>query len=339
MYLFLLIIHRINEPGTKSALWRVAIRQPGFVEFASLNLSVRYNRKVRYMQSCHFLSAHYLFKPHSGEHTMQPAELRQLCTHRKFNVPTAGFCNGHIQANLLVLPATYADDFEQFCKANPKPCPLLEKIPAGSHHSLYLAPSANILNTLPRYLIWQNGEVVDQVEEITDYYTSDLVFFLLGCSFSFESALINSGISLRHVEEQKNVAMYDTSIALTSVGPFKGNMVVSMRPIHRTHVARACAITAHYPGVHGEPVHIGYPEMIGISDLAHVDYGDPVDIESDEIPVFWACGVTPQNVLRQARLPFAITHAPGCMFVADVENNRFARCDFLSRNITGVDQL
>lgn len=259
---------------------------------------------------------------------MHPQELRKLSAEKKFNRATAGFCESHVQANLLAIPKDYADDFEQFCSKNPKPCPLLEKIGPEDHYSHKLASKANILNTIPKYLIWENGKVTAEVEDITDYYRTDLVFFLLGCSFSFEETLIKSGIPLRHVQQKQNVSMYNTNISLQSIGKFSGNMVVSMRPIHHSLVAKACAITAHYPKVHGEPVHIGYPEMIGISDLSQVDYGDPVKIKKDEIPVFWACGVTPQNVLINSKPPFAITHAPGFMFVADLHNDDFTQCIF-----------
>jgi uncharacterized protein YcsI (UPF0317 family) len=163
-----------------------------------------------------------------------------------------------------------------------------------------------------------------EVSDIRGFMRPDLVFFLLGCSFSFEEALIKAGIALRHVTEKKNVSMYRTTIPLAPVGPFQGEMVVSMRPIHRTRVAQACIITGRYPEVHGEPVHVGYPEMIGIRDMAHPEYGDPVAILEEEIPVFWACGVTPQNVLLKARLPFAVTHAPGYMFVSDKKNEAYA---------------
>lgn len=259
---------------------------------------------------------------------MDPQELRNLSAEKKFNRATAGFCEGYVQANLLAIPKDYADDFELFCSKNPKPCPLLEKIGPENHYSQKLANRANILNTIPRYLIWENGEVTAELEDITEYYRSDLVFFLLGCSFSFEEALISSGIPLRHVQQKQNVAMYNTTIPLQQVGPFSGNMVVSMRPIHYSLVAKACAITAHYPRVHGEPIHVGYPDLIGINDLSQVDYGDQVEIKIDEIPVFWACGVTPQNVLINSKPPFAITHAPGFMFVADLQNNDFVQCNF-----------
>jgi len=257
---------------------------------------------------------------------MLPNELRKEVAAGRFSGQTAGVCEGFIQANLVVLPELYAADFEEFCRRNPKPCPLLEKVGPGSHLTAKIADNADLLDTIPGYLVWQHGHIVERTADIRGYYRDDLVFFLLGCSFSFEQALINQGITLRHITEGKNVAMYNTTIELAPAGPFAGTMVVSMRPIHHRLVARACAITAHFPEVHGEPVHVGYPEMIGIEDISRADYGDSIDILPGEIPVFWACGVTPQNVLIQAKLPFAITHAPGLMFVGDLENVRFARC-------------
>lgn len=256
---------------------------------------------------------------------MKPEELRRLSAEGKFDRPTAGFCDGFVQANLVALPEQYAKDFEAFCHKNPKPCPLLEVVGPREHKTSRLAPGADLVNTIPRYLVWKYGEVLDEVCEIGRYYREDLVFFLLGCSFSFEEALIKAGICLRHVDQRQNVSMYRTNIPLEKSGSFKGEMVVSMRPIHHRLVARACVITGHYPEVHGEPVHVGYPEMIGIKDIEQVDYGDPVMVDEGEIPVFWACGVTPQNVLVQSKLPFAITHAPGYMFVGDKRNEDFAK--------------
>ncbi len=256
---------------------------------------------------------------------MTPAELRRLSAEGKFDRPTAGFCDGFVQANLVALPEKWAGDFEVFCRKNPKPCPLLEIVGPGTTRTRRLAPGADLLNVIPRYRVWVEGSLREEAGDIGHVYRPDLVFFLLGCSFSFEEALMRAGIRLRHVEEKKNVSMYRTTIPLEPVGPFRGGMVVSMRPIHRTQVASACVITARYPEVHGEPVHVGYPEMIGIHDLSRPDYGDPVAIREEEIPVFWACGVTPQNVLLEAKLPFAVTHAPGYMFVSDLKNEVFAR--------------
>ena len=257
---------------------------------------------------------------------MTPEELRRQSAQGRFDQPTAGFCDGFVQANLAAVPELYAGEFEEFCRNNPQPCPLLEKVGPGVHTTLHLAPGADLINVIPRYRVWENGEIRDEVQEISRYYRDDLVFFLLGCSFSFEEALVDAGIRLRHVDQKCNVSMYRTSIPLKGAGPFQGYMVVSMRPVHHRLVARACAVTAHFPEVHGEPVHVGYPEMIGIRDIGQVDYGDAVEIKENEIPVFWACGVTPQNVLAQSRIPFAITHAPGFMFVGDLRNENFAKC-------------
>ena len=254
---------------------------------------------------------------------MTPQELRAQIATGKFNRPTSGCCEGYIQANLVALPERYAADFEAFCRQNPKPCPILEIVGPGELHTRRVADGADLRDTLPRYKVWRNGISQAEVTDIHKIYREDLVFFLLGCSFSFEAALMRAGILLRHVEEGKNVAMYDTILELDGVGSFQGDMVVSMRPIRRERVVDACLVSAHYPEVHGAPVHIGYPEMIGIADIMHPDYGDSVKIMEDEIPVFWACGVTPQNILRRAKLPFAITHAPGHMFVADLRDEDF----------------
>lgn len=254
---------------------------------------------------------------------MRPYELRQLAAKGEFCSPTSGYCEGYIQANLVALPEEYAQDFETFCRKNPKPCPLLEVVGPGTVLTSRLAEGADLRTTLPRYRVWRDGKVEEEVQDVGDVYREDLVFFLLGCSFSFESALMQAGISLRHVEEQRNVSMYNTSIPLKPIGMFTGNMVVSMRPVRYNRVVDACLITAHYPEVHGAPVHVGYPHLIGIRDLQTPDYGDSVSIHDNEIPVFWACGVTPQNVLMQAKLPFAITHDPGHMFVGDLKNHDF----------------
>jgi uncharacterized protein YcsI (UPF0317 family) len=259
------------------------------------------------------------------EAIMTPAELRRQCAEGTFDRPTAGWCDGFVQANLVAVPEATASDFERFCRANPKPCPLLEVVGPGTSKTAKLAPGADLVDTLPRYRIWIDGEMRHEVKEIRPFYRPDLVFFLLGCSFSFEEALVEAGIALRHVDQKKNVSMYRTSLPLSPAGPFRGEMVVSMRPIHRSQVARACIVTGRYPDVHGEPVHVGYPEMIGIGDIRRADYGDDIPVGPEEIPVFWACGVTPQNVLLNARLPFAVTHAPGYMFVGDLKNEDFSR--------------
>ena len=247
---------------------------------------------------------------------MDTHELRSKIASGDFTKPTAGFCKGHVQANMLVIPKKYAESFEKFAKENSKAIPVLE-IVEKSHYSKLLAENANLLNELPAYDIFEHGKYIKTVNNIEEFYQEDFVFFLIGCSFTFENSLINNGIPLRHVDEVKNVSMYDTNIKLNDVDMFSGSMVVSMRPIKKDKVADACIITGHFPNMHGAPIHIGYPEMIGISDINKPDYGDYIEIKEDEIPVFWPCGVTPQNVLKQIKLPFAITHSPGHMFVSD----------------------
>lgn len=255
---------------------------------------------------------------------MTPAELRAQSAAGVFVKPTAGYCAGFVQANLAAFPQEYAADFELFCRNNPQPCPLLEIIGPNSRLSKRLAPGADICETIPRYIVWRDGKAHEELRSISSIAPKNMVFFLLGCSFSFEEALMENGVALRHIEQRKNVAMYRTSIPLDPAGVFQGHMVVSMRPIHQDQVNTATAITALYPDVHGAPVHCGNPAKIGISDIESPDYGDFVEIKADEIPVFWACGVTPQNVLLNAKLPFAITHAPGYMFVSDLKNKDFA---------------
>jgi uncharacterized protein YcsI (UPF0317 family) len=247
---------------------------------------------------------------------MEAREFRKLIAKGEFAKPTAGYCPGHVQTNLVILPAEYADDFEEFANKNSKAIPLLEVI-RNSHYSNTLAKGANLLNELPSYDIIENGKVTKRVKNIEEYYQDDLVFFLIGCSFTFETSLLQNGIQLRHVDLKTNVTMFDTTIQLKPVGRFRGNMVVSMRPIVKEKVADACIITSHYPNMHGAPIQVGYPQMIGIENLQKPDYGDSVEIKDDEVPLFWPCGVTPQNVLREAKLPFAITHSPGHMFITD----------------------
>ncbi len=253
---------------------------------------------------------------------MSPKELRALIARGEFSRPTAGECPGYIQTNMVALPRAYAKRFEVFAKANSKAIPVLEIIEDG-HCSKTLAPSANILNEIPKYNILKDGILVETLKDITHYASEDLVFFLIGCSFSFENALIENGMPLRHVDEQKNVAMYRTNIKLTPMEGFEGDMVVSMRPIKKEKVADACIVTSHFPKTHGAPIHVGYPDMIGIDDISKPDYGDAIEIKPDEIPLFWPCGVTPQNVITSMKLPFAITHAPGHMFVTDRKDSEY----------------
>lgn len=235
-------------------------------------------------------------------------------------MPTAGFAPGYVQGNLAILPVETAGEFLQFCHLNPKPCPVIGLSDRGSPRVPALGEDLDLRTDLPRYRVWRDGEIVTEPTDIHEWWREDLVAFVLGCSFSFEEALLQDGISLRHHERGCNVPMYRTSIKTAPAGRFHGPMVVSMRPLSPAHAIRAIQITSRFPYVHGAPVHIGKPELIGIPDLATPDYGDAVPILDDELPVFWACGVTPQSVITAAMLPFAITHAPGCMLVTDLKN-------------------
>ncbi len=250
---------------------------------------------------------------------LSPRELRALCRSGEFTGATSGMGKGHVQANMMIVPREYAFDFLLFCQRNPKPCPLVEVLEAGQF-SPRCAPGADVRTDLPGYRIYRNGGLAQEVGDITAYCDHDLVTFLIGCSFSFETALIEGGIPLRHVQQGRNVAMYKTSIACQPAGRFHGDMVVSMRPIKSRDVARAVEISAQFPQVHGAPVHIGYPQAIGIDDLSTPDFGDTVEILDDELPVFWACGVTPQYAAQLSRIPFCITHSPGKMLITDLTN-------------------
>ena len=238
--------------------------------------------------------------------------------------PTCGVAQGYAQANLMILPKEQAFDFLLFAQRNPKPCPLLGVSEPGDPRLPNLGEDLDIRTDVPAYRIWRNGELVEEVTDIRDCWRDDLVTFVLGCSFSFEQALIDAGIPLRHVLEGRNVAMYRTNIPTVPAGVFHGPMVVSMRPMTAAHAIRAVQVTARVPAVHGAPVHIGKPEMIGIDDLAKVDAGGVVSVAEDELPLFWACGVTPQAVVAATKPPFCITHAPGCMLVTDLLNSRLA---------------
>ena len=230
-------------------------------------------------------------------------------------------CPGFAQANLVVLPKDLAYDFLLFTQRNPRSCPLLEVTDLGSPYAKFIA-DADIASDIPKYRVYKKGELTDVLTDIHGVWQDDFVAFLIGCSFSFEEALLEDGIPVRHIEEGRNVPMYNTSIPCISAGIFHGNMVVSMRPIPYELVPRAVLITGEMPRVHGAPVQIGDPEAIGIRDLSHPDYGDMVTINEGEVPVFWPCGVTPQNVIMNTKPDIAITHAPGHMLITDTLNTR-----------------
>jgi uncharacterized protein YcsI (UPF0317 family) len=242
----------------------------------------------------------------------------------EFSAPTAGIAPGFVQGNLAILPKALAGGFFRFCQFNPKPCPLLAASEPGDPRLPTLGEDLDIRTDIPLYRVWRNGELVDEVANLNALWRDDLVAFVIGCSFSFEEALVDDGIRLRHIEQGTNVPMYRTSIATRPAGPFHGPLVVSMRPLRPADAIRAVQITSRFPAVHGAPVHLGKPEMIGIADLARPDYGDVVEVKDDELPVFWACGVTPQSVIAAVRPEFSITHAPGYMLVTDLKNSRLA---------------
>ena len=234
---------------------------------------------------------------------------------------TSGMAPHFVQANMVFVPKDLAHDFLLYCQRNPKPCPLLAVSEPGDPRLPSLGDDLDVRTDLPRYQVWHRGERVADPTDILALWRDDLVSFALGCSFSFEQLLIDAGIPLRHVQEGKNVAMYRTHIPTVRSGSFHGPLVVSMRPMVSANAIRAILATARLPMIHGAPVHLGDPALIGIADLQRPDFGDPVDILPGEIPVYWACGVTPQVAVMEARLEFCITHAPGCMLVTDLLNS------------------
>jgi uncharacterized protein YcsI (UPF0317 family) len=250
------------------------------------------------------------------------AEWRQEIRAGRWRRPTAGLAPGYVQANLVIVPAAAADDFLGFCQRNPRPCPLLDVTAPGDPEPRRTAPGADVRTDLPRYRVFRDGRPVEERYDLRALWRDDLVAFLLGCSFTFEEALQRAGLRIRHLDLGRNVPMYVTNRSCEPAGPFAGPMVVSMRPFAPADVPRVEAITARYLLAHGAPVHAGDPAAIGIGDLARPDFGDPVPVEPGEVPVFWACGVTPQVALRRARLPLAITHAPGHMFITDLTADR-----------------
>ncbi|MGL4688754.1 MAG: putative hydro-lyase [Leuconostoc mesenteroides] len=251
---------------------------------------------------------------------MTPTEFRKKVRNNEFQKPTAGMCPGYAQTNLIVLPWEDAYDFLLFAQRNPKPIPILEVTEVGSRELQTLGNDIDVATDFPKYRIYRNGKMVDEYLSVVDFWREDLVSFLIGCSFSFEDLLVDAGIEIRHITEKANVPMFNTNIPLKQAGKFSGNMVVSMRHIKSSQIATAVNVTNRLPGVHGAPIQIGNPAEIGIYDLAHPDYGDAVTINENEIPVFWACGVTPQAAVMASKPKFAITHSPGHMLITNISN-------------------
>jgi uncharacterized protein YcsI (UPF0317 family) len=238
---------------------------------------------------------------------------------------TSGWCAGYAQANLIAVPADWAYDVLLFCQRNPKPCPILDVTDPGATGTI-LARDADLRTDLPGYRVWRDGELVAEPDQVKSLWRKDLVCFLIGCSFTFETALLQAWLPLRHVEQHRNVSMYVTNRQCRPAGRIHGPMVVSMRPIPGDLVDTAIRLTARMPAVHGDPVHVGNPDGLGIADLDRPDFGDAVRAEPDDVPVFWACGVTPQAAVMASRPPFAITHQPGHMFVTDVPDADYRVC-------------
>ncbi len=252
------------------------------------------------------------------------ADVRAACRGGGWTRQTSGLALGYAQANLVILPQEWAWDFLLFCQRNPKPCPLLDVTEPGVPHPRRIAADADLRTDLPKYRVWKNGELVDEPTDIGDLWQPDFVSFLIGCSFTFESALLQAEVPVRHVELGRNVPMYRTSIPCVPAGRFHGPLVVSMRPLRPADAIRAVQITSRFPSVHGAPVHFGLPDQIGIHHLDQPDFGESVPIAADELPVFWACGVTPQAAIMAAKPPLVITHSPGCMFVSDLRDEQLA---------------
>ncbi|AGI66740.1 hypothetical protein DUF1445 [Octadecabacter antarcticus 307] len=246
------------------------------------------------------------------------ADVRAAIRTKSFTGHTAGLAAGKLQCNIAILPENVALDFLRFCQRNPKPCPIVAVGDSGDPYLPTLGQDIDIRTDVPKYRVFRNGALTDEVTDIRDTWTDDMVTVALGCSFTFENALLREGIPVRHIETGKNVPMFRTNIDLVPAGKFGGNMVVTMRPIPATQVARATEISRLFPHAHGAPIAVGDPAQIGIADLSRPDWGDAVEIRAGEIPVYWACGVTPQNVLLDAGLAICITHSPGHMLIADV---------------------
>lgn len=254
------------------------------------------------------------------EKNITPLAFRQLIREGKFTEPTSGYCPGYAQANLIILPKEEAYDFLLFAQRNPKACPLLEVTDVGERLTKYVAKDCDIATDFPKYWLYRDGVKVEEVTDISSYWQDDFVAFVIGCSFSFESEMIDAGIEIRHNTMGCNVPMYITNIDCVPAGRFSGKMVVSMRPIPSNQLVKTVTVTAALPKVHGSPIHIGDPKEIGITDVAHPDFGDPVEIRPGETTVFWPCGVTPQSIVMNVKPKLAITHAPGHMLVTDVKN-------------------
>jgi uncharacterized protein YcsI (UPF0317 family) len=265
-----------------------------------------------------------LVRPINRNFPVEPATLRALIRRAGYTGQTSGFAPRRVQANLAILPADWAAEFLLFCQINPKPCPVLAVTNPGDPIFWTLGTDVDVRTDAPRYKVFRDGVLTDEPTDLLGIWRDDLVAFAIGCSFSFEEALLEAGLRLRHHDEGRNVPMYKTSLQTNSTARFSGPLVVSMRPFQPADAIRAIQVTSRFPGVHGAPVHIGHPESIGIKDLAQPDFGGAVSIAPGELPVFWACGVTPQTVVTKAKPSLFISHHPGAMLITDLLNSQLS---------------
>lgn len=265
--------------------------------------------------STHNNNEYQLLQNKSLEH------VRDVIRGEGYSDHTSGLVPGHLQCNLVMLPQQWVEDFKEFCLANPKPCPLAAVSQPGDPRLPALGENIDIRTDVPKYFIYRDGVLTDQVTDISSFWRDDLTIFAIGCSFTFEHALARAGIAMRHMDENSTVPMFRTSVETIAKGPFSGGMVVSMRPIKRSDIDRVMEICGGFPLSHGTPIHVGDPADIGIEDVDTPDWGQRIDIREDEVPVFWGCGVTPQAAIIRAKIPFCITHAPGSMLITDVDES------------------
>lgn len=267
---------------------------------------------------------------HSDLAELSAADVRAAIRSGAYAGHTAGLAAGKLQCNLAILPQQHALDFLRFCLRNPKPCPIVGVSDSGDPAMPTLGRDIDIRTDVPKYRVFRDGVLSEEITDISTAWSDDLVTVALGCSFTFENALLRNGIPVRHIEDRKNVPMFRTNIDLVPAGEFGGQMVVTMRPIPQAQVEQTRQISSRFPQAHGAPIAVGDPTEIGIADLSRPDWGDAVVIKDGEIPVYWACGVTPQNVLLDAGLPICITHSPGHMLIADVAED--AETTILTKN-------
>ena len=258
------------------------------------------------------------------EPPLESQSVRQRIRRGEITGHTSGLAPGCVQGNVAILPQALAADFLRFCQLNPKPCPLIGMSAPGDPALPALGAGIDMRSDVPRYRVFRDGKLVEEPTDVRHLWRDDLVTFILGCSYSFEWALLEDGLTMHHMTLGKNVPMYKTNVPTAPAGPFHGPLVVSMRSFKPAEAIRAIQITSRFPGVHGAPVHIGLPERIGIRDIAKPDWGDVVEVPADELPLFWACGVTPQAVVAEAKPKFCITHAPGSMLVTDLKNSQLS---------------